>query len=90
MHLLSDLASCGTSWMSWAGQALVTHGDCRHLADPELMGSLSGFGDYCRLRSIDWVLVFIPRKRFTKSNSIEIMDLEVLSFVVLMPPKVWA
>jgi len=53
VHFLSDLAFCGTSWVSWASGALVTLGDCRHLASPEFVGSLSGFGDCCRLLSID-------------------------------------
>jgi len=36
------------------------------------------------------VLVVIPHGRFTKSNYIEIMGLEVLSWVVLTTPKCWA
>jgi hypothetical protein len=51
--LLSDLAFCGTSWVSWAGGALVNLGDCRHLAGPEFVGSLSGFGYCCWLLLID-------------------------------------
>jgi hypothetical protein len=39
--LLIDLASCGTSWASWADGALVTLGDCRHLAGLVIGGSLS-------------------------------------------------
>jgi hypothetical protein len=40
---LSSLASYGTSWAIWAGGTLVTLGDCRHLASPEIMCSLSGY-----------------------------------------------
>ena len=53
MRLHHVLASCSTSWESWVGGALVTLGDFRHLADPELGGSLSGSGDCFRLGSID-------------------------------------
>lgn len=42
MHLLSDLASCSTSWASLADGSLITLGDCHHTTGPELVGSLSG------------------------------------------------
>jgi hypothetical protein len=40
--LLSNLASCGTSWVIWAGGDLVTLGVCRHLDSPMIGGSSSG------------------------------------------------
>jgi len=36
---------------SWAGGALVTLGDCYHLAGLVIVGLLSGFGACCQLRS---------------------------------------
>jgi len=82
VHFLSDLAFCGTSWVSWASGALVTLGDCRHLAAPEFVGSLSGFGD-CSYRSIvRGSCAYFPWE-IRESNSREIVVQKVLSSVVL-------
>jgi hypothetical protein len=34
VHSNSFLHLCGTSWASWAGQTLVTLGDCHHVVGP--------------------------------------------------------
>jgi hypothetical protein len=41
--LLSDFATCGTSWVHWAGGFLITLGVCQHLASSEFVGSLTSY-----------------------------------------------
>ena len=40
--MLSDLASCGTSWVIWDSGDLVTIGVCGHLDGPVICGLSSG------------------------------------------------